>query len=111
MARILRSCIGVLDDRSTERRQVSFLARHPAVARTLHRVRSAGVALVGFTVLALGLAFVVLPGPAIILIPVGLAILARQYLWARTLLEPIQHLAKQLQRRAARIFGRNEPGA
>ena len=41
------------------------------------------VALVGGTVLALGLALVVLPGPAFIVIPAGLAILAMEFAWAR----------------------------
>lgn len=40
----------------------------------------------GSTVLALGVAMIVLPGPAILLIPAGLAILATEFLWAETLL-------------------------
>jgi len=41
------------------------------------------VAGVGGTVLAAGLALVVLPGPAFIVIPAGLAILAMEFAWAR----------------------------
>lgn len=41
------------------------------------------VTVVGGTVLALGLAMVVLPGPAIVVIPAGLAILAIEFAWAR----------------------------
>jgi tellurite resistance protein TerC len=41
------------------------------------------VAVVGGTVLAAGLALVVLPGPAFIVIPAGLAILAMEFAWAR----------------------------
>lgn len=50
-------------------------------------VRRAVVALIGFTVLLIGLAMVVLPGPAIVVIPLGLAILATEFVWARRLLE------------------------
>ena len=37
----------------------------------------------GGTVLALGIALIVLPGPAFIVIPAGLAILAVEFAWAR----------------------------
>lgn len=49
-------------------------------------LRRAVVAVIGFTVLLIGLAMVVLPGPAIVVIPLGLAILATEFVWARRLL-------------------------
>lgn len=42
---------------------------------------------IGFTILIIGLAMIVLPGPAIIVIPAGLAILATEFIWARKLLK------------------------
>lgn len=45
-------------------------------------IRKAIVALAGGTVLALGVAMLVLPGPAIVVIPCGLAILATEFVWA-----------------------------
>jgi uncharacterized protein (TIGR02611 family) len=50
-------------------------------------LRRAVVAVIGLTVLLIGLAMVVLPGPAVIVIPLGLAILATEFVWARRLLE------------------------
>jgi uncharacterized protein (TIGR02611 family) len=44
-------------------------------------------ALVGFTVLLGGLAMLVLPGPAFLVIPIGLAILALEFTWAEAMLE------------------------
>ena len=41
------------------------------------------VAVIGATALAVGVALIVLPGPAVIVIPQGLAILATEFLWAR----------------------------
>lgn len=41
------------------------------------------VAVIGLTILLLGVAMVVLPGPAFIVIPVGLGILATEFAWAR----------------------------
>jgi uncharacterized protein (TIGR02611 family) len=41
----------------------------------------------GFTVVLSGVAMLVLPGPALAVIPVGLAMLALQFAWAERLLE------------------------
>jgi tellurite resistance protein TerC len=49
---------------------------------------------IGFTLLLIGIAMTVLPGPAIIVIPVGLAILATEFVWARRILEKIRQGAK-----------------
>jgi uncharacterized protein (TIGR02611 family) len=44
----------------------------------------------GFTVLIVGVAMIVLPGPAVVVIPLGLAILATEFVWARTLLTTVK---------------------
>ena len=44
------------------------------------------VAIIGGTVLLIGIALIVLPGPAFIVIPVGLAILATEFAWAKSAL-------------------------
>jgi tellurite resistance protein TerC len=41
------------------------------------------IAVVGGTVLLIGIALIVLPGPAVLVIPAGLAILAVEFAWAR----------------------------
>ncbi len=41
------------------------------------------VGVVGATILLVGVALLVLPGPAIVVIPVGLGILALEFAWAR----------------------------
>ena len=50
-------------------------------------LRKLVVAVIGGTVLLLGIALIVLPGPAFIVIPVGLAILATEFAWARRTLK------------------------
>lgn len=45
------------------------------------------VAIIGFTVLLIGVAMIVLPGPAVVVIPLGLAILATEFVWARRVLK------------------------
>jgi uncharacterized protein (TIGR02611 family) len=49
----------------------------------LPRLRKLIVAVIGVTVVVFGIAMIVLPGPAIIVIPVGLAILGTEFAWAR----------------------------
>ena len=52
------------------------------------------VGVTGGTVLAAGLALVVLPGPAFIVIPAGLAILAMEFAWARRWLRKAKGLLR-----------------
>lgn len=52
--------------------------------------------IVGFTVLAIGVALLVLPGPAFIVIPIGLAILATEFVWARRLLQHVRERAEKV---------------
>lgn len=57
------------------------------VRRTLEigyqAARKVVVGVVGGTVILCGVAMLVLPGPALVVIPVGLAILAIEFAWAR----------------------------
>ena len=49
----------------------------------MKKVKRIIVAVVGGTVLVLGIVLIVLPGPAFLMIPAGLAILAIEFAWAR----------------------------
>ena len=59
-------------------------------------VRRVIVSVVGATVLLIGIALLVLPGPAFVVIPVGLAILATEYAWARRWLRKVRRLASDV---------------
>lgn len=48
---------------------------------------------IGGTVLAIGVALLVLPGPALVVIPVGLAVLATEFVWARRWLRRVHRTA------------------
>ena len=50
---------------------------------TYKAARRIVVGVVGATVLLLGVVMIVTPGPAIVVIPVGLAILSIEFTWAR----------------------------
>jgi tellurite resistance protein TerC len=60
------------------------------VDRTYKMARRIAVFVVGATVLVVGVALIVLPGPAFIVIPIGLAILGIEFAWARIWLRKIR---------------------
>lgn len=62
---------------------------------TMRQVKRILVAVAGGTVLAVGTALVVLPGPAVLVIPAGLAILAIEFAWARRWLRSTKDFAKR----------------
>ena len=54
------------------------------------------VSVVGVTFLLIGIALLILPGPAFVVIPVGLAILATEYAWARRWLKKVRRVASNV---------------
>jgi len=65
------------------------------ILETIRQAKRLIVAVVGFTVLLIRLRMLVLPGPAFILIPLGLAILATEFIWARNLLKKVKSKLQQ----------------
>jgi tellurite resistance protein TerC len=66
------------------------------------------VAVVGLTVLAIGVAMIVLPGPATMVIPLGLGILAIEFAWAERMLKRLKDEGKRILGRGS--AQRSEPG-
>ena len=62
-------------------------------------IRQILVFAVGSTVLSIGIVLLFTPGPAFVVIPVGLAILAVEFAWARRWLRRIKLQARQTIRR------------
>ena len=52
----------------------------------------------GFTLLAIGVALLVLPGPGWLTIALGLAVLAGEYVWARKLLDRLKQAGGMLRK-------------
>jgi len=63
--------------------------------KSLKQVKRFIVAVVGFTILGIGIAMIVLPGPAILVIPLGLSILATEFVWAKRFLEKMKDRLKK----------------
>ena len=77
------------------RHQHSFVARKRAWQQRVNEklgldrmpvIRKLVYTVIGVTVLLIGLAMIVLPGPAIVVIPLGLAILGSEFAWARRII-------------------------
>jgi tellurite resistance protein TerC len=86
---------------SQNRRSTGFRAwtKHLISVWNLENIKIAKrviVSVVGATVLLIGVALLILPGPAFIVIPVGLAILASEYAWARRWLSKVRRMASDV---------------
>jgi uncharacterized protein (TIGR02611 family) len=68
--------------------------RRPLPVRVLYIV-------VGFTLVGAGAAMLVLPGPAFVVIPIGLALLSLEFAWAEKLLEGALEKGEVAKRRAS----------
>lgn len=58
------------------------------------QARRVAVLVVGFSVLIFGIALLVLPGPAFVVIPMGLGILSIEFVWARVWLKKLRTTAE-----------------
>jgi len=88
-----------------ERRPRPKLVERLEARRETHHQRSRvyriGFAAAGMLVLAAGVVMIVTPGPAFVLIPIGLAMLALEFAWAERLLERSLEHAQVAQEKAA----------
>ncbi|TKJ41841.1 hypothetical protein CEE37_04540 [candidate division LCP-89 bacterium B3_LCP] len=48
------------------------------------------IAVIGLTIVLIGIIMLVTPGPAIIVIPLGLAVLATEFVWAKRILRRVR---------------------
>jgi len=64
------------------------------VDATVRHARRVIVAVVGGTVVLIGIVMLVLPGPALVVIPVGLGILSLEFAWARRWLHRVREHAE-----------------
>lgn len=71
---------------------------------TYKAARRIVVAIVGATVLLIGLVMLVTPGPGLVVIPIGLAILGLEFAWARYWLSQARD---RISRRNSKVQGEN----
>jgi uncharacterized protein (TIGR02611 family) len=70
--------------------------------RMIRPVKRVVAAVIGGAVTLAGIALIVLPGPAFIVIPIGLAILATEFDWAKDLLKKARKVASRLKGKLTR---------
>jgi len=61
-----------------------------AIHLTYKIARRIAIGIVGGTILLLGIAMLVMPGPGLVVIPIGLAILGLEFAWARLWLKKVR---------------------
>ena len=79
-----------------------------ALETTYRTARRIVVGVIGATVVSVGIVMLVLPGPAILVIPLGLGILGLEFAWARRWL---RHVRERSQVLVERWAARGRPGA
>jgi uncharacterized protein (TIGR02611 family) len=80
---------------------------HRFFFETLRQGKRAIIAVVGFTVIALGIVMLVTPGPGWLLIFFGLSVLAVEFVWARAMLKRLKRKGSEIK---DAIFGSGKPG-
>lgn len=60
------------------------------ILKTLKAIKRAFIFLIGGTVLLIGIVMIVAPGPSVLVIPLGLGILATEFVWARVWLQKMR---------------------
>jgi uncharacterized protein (TIGR02611 family) len=80
---------------------VRKLRARQAEHRKRGRLYRAMYVLLGVAVLAAGVAMLALPGPAFVVIPIGLAILSLEFEWAERMLEKALVKGEEARRKAA----------
>jgi uncharacterized protein (TIGR02611 family) len=68
---------------------------------TLQGARRLVVAVIGGTIVLVGIALLVVPGPGLLVIAAGLALLGTEFVWARGLMSKIR---RQMQRAKERVM-------
>jgi uncharacterized protein (TIGR02611 family) len=81
---------------------IQRLEARRAMHRKRHPLYRAGFSFAGFVVTVAGTIMLVTPGPAFVLIPIGLAMLSMEFMWAERLLVRSLEQAARAQEKASR---------
>ncbi|MDG2171490.1 MAG: PGPGW domain-containing protein [Gammaproteobacteria bacterium] len=68
------------------------------------QIKRLAIFLIGISIVLIGCILVFTPGPAIIVIPVGLAILATEFIWAKKLLKKFKETTSSLSQSAKKAI-------
>jgi tellurite resistance protein TerC len=77
-------------------RSLLVFDEHHPLFRTYKVAKRIAIGIVGGSVLVVGILMIVLPGPAFVVIPLGLGILSLEFAWARSWLKKIKDKAQSV---------------
>jgi uncharacterized protein (TIGR02611 family) len=90
-----------MEERRPRPKLIEKLEARRATHRDRGRFYRIGFAVVGVAILIGGVVMLITPGPAFVLIPIGLAMLSLEFVWAERLLEKSLEQAQIAQEKAA----------
>jgi uncharacterized protein (TIGR02611 family) len=90
-----------MEERRPRPKLVEKLEARRATHRERHPLFRIGFGVVGVVILVAGLVMLVTPGPAFVLIPIALAMLSMEFIWAERLLDKSLEQAARAQQKAA----------
>jgi len=71
------------------------------------QIRKLVIFLIGISIVLIGCVLFFTPGPAIIVIPVGLAVLATEFIWAKKLLKKFKETTSSITQSAKDVIRKN----
>ncbi|MFA7421720.1 MAG: PGPGW domain-containing protein [Melioribacteraceae bacterium] len=66
---------------------------------SLKQLKKIIIGIIGGTIVLIGLVMIVLPGPAFIVIPLGLSILATEFIWAKKMIDKFKEQFEKLKKK------------
>ncbi|PKL81767.1 MAG: hypothetical protein CVV24_13580 [Ignavibacteriae bacterium HGW-Ignavibacteriae-3] len=64
--------------------------------KSLKQLKRILIGIIGGTIVIIGIAMIALPGPAFIVIPLGLSILATEFLWAKKIIDKFKNKFEEM---------------
>ena len=71
------------------------------------QIRRLAIFLIGISIVLIGCILFFTPGPAVVVIPVGLAVLATEFIWAKKLLKKFKETTSNLSKSAKDVIKKN----
>ena len=68
------------------------------------QIKRLAIFLIGISIVLIGCILIFTPGPAIIVIPIGLAVLATEFIWAKKLLKKFKETTSSLSESAKKAI-------
>lgn len=73
--------------------------------KTLRQAKRLIIAVIGFTVVLIGIVMLVTPGPGWLVIFLGLSLLAAEFVWARRLMKRLKEKGRQITKSVMALRG------